>query len=67
MLALASIGKLKMVKDFPLPVDGIQAWNCGRNLCDAHVPRSTARYLVAVALPREPPPWAHKFQINSAG
>jgi hypothetical protein len=35
MLALASIGKLKMVKDFPLPVRAEEPPDCGRNLCTA--------------------------------
>jgi hypothetical protein len=35
MLAIASIGKLKMVIDFPLPVTAPEPRKCGRNLCAA--------------------------------
>jgi len=35
MLAIASIGKLKMVIDFPLPVTAPEPPKCGRNLCVA--------------------------------
>jgi hypothetical protein len=35
MLAIASIGKLKMVIDFPLPVTAPEPSKCGRNLCIA--------------------------------
>jgi hypothetical protein len=75
MLAIANIGKLKMVKDFPLPVHARQAMKLRQELvrCNTYgnqqhvISKTSCRIWMLPRLPKRRTNLPRKFQINAAG